>query len=296
MSGGPGLYGSPQTSLNFGNAPNVPTDFNAATKQAQDAVYNQATSRLDPQFENAQHDLDSKLANQGVTQGSEAYQRAEDEFSRNKTDAYNQANYSAVGAGNSLQNQLYGQALAGRQQTVGEDTTAGNFANSGQAQQYSQALQNAQFGNQARVQGLTEQSQMQMLPLNELNALRSQSQVQMPTFGSVPTSQVAPTNVSGNVWQSYNADAANSNNFMNGLFGMASAGLSAAKFSDRRLKRNLKRIGTTARDKLPIYEFSYRGSRKRFEGVLAQHVAKVRPEAVSIHSSGYLMVDYSRIG
>lgn len=227
LSGGPGLLGHVQTGLDYSGAPQVPTDFNAATKQAQDAVYNQATSRLDPQWQQAQEQLDSKLANQGVTQGSQAYQTAEDNFQRQKTDAYNQANYSAVGAGNALEGQLYGQALAGRQEGVNEANTQGQFANDAQAQQYAQALQNAQFGNQARSQGLTEQTQLQMLPLNELNALRSQSQVQMPTFGQVPQSQVQPTNVSGNVWNAYNAQTANANNFMNGLFGLGSSALMA---------------------------------------------------------------------
>jgi hypothetical protein len=227
LSGGPGLLGNPQTALNFSNAPTVPTDFNAATQQAQNAVYNQATSRLDPQWSQAQEALNSQLANQGITQGSQAYQTAQDNFQRQKTDAYNQANYSAVSAGDALQNQLYNQALAGRQQAVGEDTTAGTFANTAQQQQYAQALQDAQFGNQARSQGLTEQTQLQMLPLNELDALRSQSQVQMPTFSQVPQSQVQPTNVSGNVWNAYNANVANSNNFMNGLFGLGSSALMA---------------------------------------------------------------------
>lgn len=294
LSGGPGLYGNVQGNLNYSGAPQVSSDFAGQAKQAQDAVYNQATSRLDPQWQNNQHDLDARLANQGVVQGSEAYNRAEDELSRNRNDAYNQASYSAVGAGNALQNQLYGQSLAGRQQAVGEANTQGQFSNDAQAQQYAQALQNSSFGNQARAQGLTEQTQMQMLPLNELNALRSQSQVQMPTFGQVPGSQVAPTNVSGNVWQNYNAQAANSNNFMNGLFGMASAGLSAAKFSDRRLKRNLVRIGTTLGG-LAIYEFEYLWSKIRHIGVLAQEALAKQPEVVGVHPTGFLMVDYGKV-
>jgi hypothetical protein len=293
LSGGPGLYGDVKQSLNYSGAPAVSSDFGAQTKQAQDAVYNQATSRLDPQWQNNQHDLDARLANQGIVQGSEAYNRAEDELSRNKNDAYNQASYSAVGAGNALQNQLYGQSLAGRQQAIGEANTQGQFANDAQAQQYAQALQNSQFGNQARAQGLSEQTQLQMLPLNELNALRSQSQVQMPTFGQTPGAQVAPTNVSGNVWQGYNAQVANANNLMNGLFSLGSAGIAAA--SDLRLKRNLKRVGTTPRDGLPVYEFEYAWSPKVHVGVLAQDVAKVRPEAVVMHPSGHAMVDYARI-
>jgi hypothetical protein len=301
LSGGPGQTGNIQTGLDYSHAPGVSTDFGALTQQAQDAVYNQAASRLDPQFANAQHDLDAKLANQGIVQGSEAYQRAQDEFSRQKNDAYNQANFSAVGAGNALQNQLFGQSLGARQQATTEANTQGAFANDAQAQQYAQALQGAAFGNQARSQGLTEQTNLQMLPLNELNALRSQSQVQMPQFSAVPQSTVQPTNVSGNIWQGYNAQVANSNNFMNGLFGIAGAvasnpAVGAAIFSDRRLKRNLKRIGTTPRDHLPVYEFSYKGSRRRHVGVIAQHVLNVRPEAVAQTPSGYLAVDYGMIG
>lgn len=301
LSGGPSGTGQIQSGLNYSNAPQVNTDFNSATQQAQNAVYNQATSRLDPQWQNNQNDLDAKLANQGVVQGSEAYNRAEDQLSRDKNDAYNQANFSAVGAGDALQNQLFGQSLGARQQATGEANAQGAFANDAQAQQYAQALQGAAFGNQARSQGLQEQTNLQMLPLNELNALRSQSQVQMPQFNPVPQSTVQPTNVSGNIWQGYNAQVANSNNFMNGLFGVAGAvasnpAVGAAIFSDRRLKRNLKRIGVTPRDKLPLYEFNYRhGLQGRFVGVLAQHVLKVKPEAVVRHPSGYLMVNYGMI-
>jgi hypothetical protein len=293
LSGGPGLYGDVKQNLDYSGAPGVSGDFGALTKQAQDAVYNQATSRLDPQWQNNQHDLDARLANQGVVQGSEAYNRAEDELSRNKNDAYNQANYSAVGAGNALQGQLYGQALAGRQQAVGEANTQGQFSNDAQAQQYAQALQNSQFGNQARAQGLTEQTNMQMLPLNELNALRSQSQVAMPTFGQVPQTGVAPTNTSGNVWNAYNAQVANANNMMNGLFSLGAAGITAA--SDIRLKHKIKLVARTVHD-LAVYEFEYLWSSVKQIGVMAQDVLRVKPEAVAVHPSGYLMVDYGRLG
>lgn len=301
LSGGPGLLGNIQTGLNYSNAPTVPTDFNAATQQAQNAVYNQATSRLDPQWQQQQEQLNASLANQGITPGSQAYQTAQDNFQRAKTDAYNQANYSAVQAGNQLEDQLYNQALAGRQEGVNEANTQGSFANAAQQQQYAQALQNAQFGNQARSQGLTEQTNLQELPLNELNALRSESQVQMPTFSSVPQSQVQPTNVSGNVWNAYNAQVANSNNFMNGLFGLGgalasgigNAGSVGAFFSDRRLKKNLKRIGKIG--KLALYEFEYLWSKARHVGVIAQDALIHRPELVALDPSGFLTVDYGKL-
>ena len=340
LNGAPGQVGNVRTGLDYSGAPQVSNDFSGLTRQAQNAVYGQAASRLDPQWQQGQSDLDSRLANQGIVQGSEAYNRAEDNFARAKNDAYNQANYSAIGAGNQLEGQLYGQSLAGRQQAVGEANTQGQFANEAQAQQYqqalanagfgnqaraqgfgeaataggfandaqaqayAQALQNANFGNQARAQGLTEQTNLQMLPLNELNALRSQSQVQMPTFNQVPQSSVPPTNVSGNVWNAYNANVANSNNFMNGLFGLGAA-IGAAPmtgggsvfgsiFSDKRLKRNLKRIGQTLGG-LALYEFEYLWSKARHVGVLAQEALAQQPETVVAHPSGFLMVDYARI-
>jgi hypothetical protein len=106
--------------------------------QAQQAVYGQMASRLDPQFNQAEEVMKSQLADQGIPQNSEAWNRAMDDFHRQKTDAYQSANNAAVGAGNALQNQLFGQRV-----------TAGQFGNSAQAQAFEQALGSGQFTNSA---------------------------------------------------------------------------------------------------------------------------------------------------
>lgn len=106
--------------------------------QAQQAVYGQMASRLDPQFNQAEEVMKSQLADQGIPQNSEAWNRAMDDFSRQKNDAYQGANNAAVGAGNALQNQLYGQRLS-----------SGQFGNSAQDQAFNQALQSGQFSNSA---------------------------------------------------------------------------------------------------------------------------------------------------
>ncbi|MBA4382442.1 MAG: hypothetical protein C0406_07745 [Sideroxydans sp.] len=62
-------------------------------------------------------------------------------------------------------------------------------------------------------------------------------------------------------------------------------------FSDRRLKTNVKRIGT---HRLGIYEFDYVWG-EHATGVMADEVKTVMPEAVTRHSSGYDMVDYSKL-
>ena len=65
--------------------------------------------------------------------------------------------------------------------------------------------------------------------------------------------------------------------------------------SDIRLKKNIVRVGTTLYQ-LPLYDFSYIDQPGRFEGVMAQDVLKVMPEAVSIGADGFYRVNYTMLG
>jgi hypothetical protein len=76
-------------------------DANGMT-QAQNAYYNSAKSYLDPQYSQQEEQLKSSLANQGLTPGSEAYNNAMGNFSRDKDFAYNQAMNSAITQGQQL--------------------------------------------------------------------------------------------------------------------------------------------------------------------------------------------------
>lgn len=64
--------------------------------------------------------------------------------------------------------------------------------------------------------------------------------------------------------------------------------------SDEALKTDIKRVGTSAQG-FGIFEFRYKGHPQRIRGAMAQDVARLRPEAVSRHESGFLMVDYNLI-
>ncbi len=68
-------------------------------KQAQDAARGAQTQYLDPQFADQQKQLTDQLANQGITQGSAAWQQAMDQFARQKQMAYSNADMQAVQAG-----------------------------------------------------------------------------------------------------------------------------------------------------------------------------------------------------
>jgi len=78
-----------------------------------------------------------------------------------------------------------------------------------------------------------------------------------------------------------------------GAYGMMNAaGPAAFALSDRRLKSNIKRIGT---HKLGIGIYKYDIMGRHEIGVMAQEVEKVMPEAIGRHQTGYMMVDYGRI-
>jgi hypothetical protein len=65
--------------------------------------------------------------------------------------------------------------------------------------------------------------------------------------------------------------------------------------SDARLKTAIRRSGTAANG-LPLYRFRYRGLPAVFEGVMAQDVVARFPEAVIPMPSGYMAVNYARLG
>ena len=77
--------------------------------------------------------------------------------------------------------------------------------------------------------------------------------------------------------------------------GLAGLGLQAyTAFSDARLKDVKARVGYTD-DGLPLYLYKYKGDDRPQIGPMAQDVAKVKPDAVKQHESGYLQVDYSKL-
>jgi hypothetical protein len=74
---------------------------------------------------------------------------------------------------------------------------------------------------------------------------------------------------------------------------LGTAAMAAAAFSDRRLKRNVKRIGTHDGLGLGIYQYDI-GDRHEV-GVMADEVEKKKPDAVLTHPSGYKMVQYGKL-
>jgi hypothetical protein len=209
------------------------------------------TARLNPQFARDEESLRTRLANSGISAGSDAWNAEMQRFGQTKNDAMNSL------------------LLSGR----------------GQANSEIMAERNA--------------------PINEISALMSGSQVSNPNFTSTPQTNVGGVDYAGMVANNYNAQndqykaqLGQQNAMMGGMFGLGGTlGSAAMKYgpglmmmSDRRLKSDIERIGTTVHG-LPFYEYTIFGERQR--GVMADEVREVMPEAVVRLPNGYDAVNYS---
>lgn len=72
-------------------------DAGGVTDQIDSKLYDLGRLRLDPRFEQERAALESRLANQGIGAGSEAYNREMTAFGQTKNDAYNQLLLSGRG-------------------------------------------------------------------------------------------------------------------------------------------------------------------------------------------------------
>lgn len=196
---------SVQRQLDFSDAHQI-SDPSQLRQHAEDAMYNRATSRLDPQFQQRRQALEIKLRNQGLGPEDEAYQAQMGSLDMQETDAYNQAMYSAVDSGRAEAGQLFGQDVTKRGIDTGEVAQQAGFYNQSGQQAFDQAYQSNQanfgqatqeatYANMIRQQQMAEMMQQRGFSLNEINALLSGQQVstpQMPNFSNAGQAQPAP--------------------------------------------------------------------------------------------------------
>jgi hypothetical protein len=230
---------TPFNTADIGQAPQ-------ANEQERARIEQSLMDRLEPRFQRDEEALQTRLANQGINQGSRAYSDAYGDFGQLKNDA----------------------RLATVAQAGNEYARDFGMQNQAYNQQVSDALLN-------RTQGI-----------NEISALLQGT----PAIGSPQTPQaaqyqIAPADVTGanalyqqGLMNNYNQQQARGNSMMGGLFGLGAAGITAA--SDRRVKTNVRRIGTMDNG-LPVYTFTYITGGPMLVGVMAQDVEFMRPEAVS---------------
>lgn len=123
------------------------------------------TYGYDDRYANQQSQLENQLAAQGIRPGSNAYSQALNDFNLSKNKAYETAGLQA----------------------------------------YNQGINELSTSSQLRNQAIQEQAYARSLPLNELSALISGTQVSMPQFTGVSTAQASQQpyyQSQGNNWTS----------------------------------------------------------------------------------------------
>jgi hypothetical protein len=144
-------------------------DPQQARDQAIGAAYGQATSRLDPQFQQREQAMRAQLVNQGLDPTSEAFRTELDTFNRGRNDAYGSAMNSAIMQGTEAGNALFRQGLDQNAQHLGAQNQM--FGQSVARDQMNLGAQNQFFGQglAANNQALSTQGQMfgQNMALNQ---------------------------------------------------------------------------------------------------------------------------------
>lgn len=342
-----------QTSLGNTGAIKNGYETNFDTKRYEDALM----ARINPQLDRDRAALETQLANQGLQPGSEAYNRAIDQASRQANDA----RFGAIMNAGQEQSRLVGLAQqaasfenAAQQQNFSQALAAAGFTNQAQNQQYTQNANNVQLANAAQQQnfsqalaaaGLGNDAQQQMhqnnqsmtaannalkdqsynaqqaqiaaqnaaraqylnemyaqrnQPINEISSLLSGAQVSNPNFVPTEGQRIAPVDYMGMVQNNYRGQLDAYQTRQNAASAALGNVLGMFKFnvgdSDRRLKKNIKRVGKL--DGHSLYEYRYKGEPPhgaKHIGVMAQEVEKTRPDVVSRGPDGMRRVDYGRL-
>lgn len=248
-----------QQQAGWGDDKLVKPTFNPG-ETAQDAIMR----RTQPMLDRSRASAETRLANQGIQQGSEAWRNAQDDIGRQENDAYSQAALQGISTGQ----QARQQGIQEQQYFNTRDLNALNALRTGSQ------VTNPTFGGYAQ-QATTAGPDM------------------LGAAGAQYSADIAANN----------ANNASSGALMGGLFSLGSAALGAptgsggakliGMLSDRRLKVNIKKVGKLDNG-LNVYAYEYVWGGPTQIGVMAQEVELINPAAVG-EIAGYKVVNYAAI-
>ena len=216
-----------------------------------------------PRLDRDREALETRLANQGIGYGTDAWSSAMDDYGRTVNDARLGA-ISQAGA----EQQRYANMVLG--------TGAAQDAQRSQAMEQAIAMRNQ--------------------PINEVTALMSGSQLQAPNFGIYNPGGAPITDNAGiinDIYQgelnAYGTQMSGHNSLMGGLFGLA-----GSIISDARLKTDMTLVGE--QNGFGLYAFRYLWDEPGTEriGHIAQEVLQSRPDAVE-DMNGIYAVNYAAL-
>lgn len=201
-----------------------------------------------------------------------------------------------------LRNQGYQTALGGAtsQAGVNQQNTAQRLAAAGQlagiANDYG-ANQRANVGTQSDIGAM-----LQQLAQNHATAPLATTGALTSMYGSLPlgllhgqdTNGTENSTTTGNSTSTVSDPLGTFGSILGGAGSLASGlGSMGLKFSDRRLKTDIKKVGKLD-DGLGVFSYRYKSGGPTEIGVMAQEVARVNPRAVH-NFGGLLAVDYGAL-
>lgn len=224
--------------------------------QGRDALTDAIMKRMAPDIEADRARSETRLANQGITAGSEAFNDAQRRLEQAINDQRTSAYIGGAGAEQERQ-------LQARQQAISEKLLP-------------------------RQQGLSElQALLGASPI-QMPTAQGTSQTAINPADAASAYGILQGALQGQAGQQ--------NNLMNNLFGLGGSlgGATLLRYSDRRLKSDIVYLCdiTTGKGMLPLYAYTINGDREI--GFMADEVEGIDPDAV--HTiGGYKVVDYGRI-
>jgi hypothetical protein len=282
------------------------------SQRAEDAIYGQFERRNEPRFEQERAATDTQLRNQGLRPGDEAYDYAMSQLDQQQNDARLGAQYQAtIGSGAEAQRML-GMDAETRQQMCGERGQQGQFANQAAGQAFGMAgtgfgqeMQQSNMQTQVRQQQIAEEMQKRGFSLNEINAILTGQQVNMPNmpdFKNATKSETAQYNQAAQNQFQADMDVFGATPAQRQMMMDAATGLAGGFMSDVRLKKNLEYLYQTPAG-FAIYQWDWNDKAIALGvdymptiGVIAQEVMQFVPEAVHlVKEFGYYCVDYEKI-
>ena len=242
-----------RTNLDLSNVAKMPVNAGMTGQQA-------IMARLDPQIQRMDEQARQRLANQGLTYGGEAYNRAMGDVNQGRNDLLSQAALQGINLDMSANQQGYNQALSSggfynqgvgqnygqgmgtqeaRNAAIGQNQNSAlarqQAMNQAQQQGFNQNLARAQFGNTAQDQSLNQQLQLRQQPLNEVMGLMGGSQIQLPQFQGYQAANKSPEEImlaqqmqDKALMDRYGIQSANANASNSGMAGMIGTGITAA--------------------------------------------------------------------
>lgn len=275
-----------QTQASLANAASQ-NQFSLANQQALNAAAqfgagaqntaNLANAQAQNQFGLAQFDAQNMANNLGF-QGNLAN-------AQQNAAAANAAAQFGANAQNAFAQQQFGAGVDLAQFNAAQQAQQNALALQAAAMQGQNAVNAGQLANQTAANQMNignslwdVQSQNNMMPLTAMGAVGS-----LMNPGLI--NAVSGQNVSGT------STTKSSPSLFDSLLAV---GQVAAGFSDRRLKRDVERVGTLE-DGLGVYEWQYVWGGERHRGVMADEVEQLRPWALGPTVSGFATVNYGAL-